>query len=193
MENTQNYAADPLFLTGPFGPYYLSPLSLAVDNGSVLATVVYPENDLLAPINIPFDYVFATSMAGQPLAWFEGSNLPRELSYVSKTISEYKKVWNDFHKGYILPVGEMPDGKSWTGFQSITNEKSGYFLVFRENSNNEIKQLKTYLKPDTKLKMICITGMGEDYILSADQNGYLSFHLPKVFSFALYKYNLASD
>ena len=150
----------------------------------------YPENDLLAPINIPFDYVFATSMAGQPLAWFEGSKLPRELSYVSKTISEYKKVWNDFHEGYILPVGEMPDGKSWTGFQSITNEKSGYFLVFRENNDNAMSEIKTYLKPNIHLNMILISGSGEDEALQVDGTGNVKFFLPNAFSFALYLYNI---
>ena len=129
-------------------------------------------------------------MAGQPLAWFEGSNLPRKLSYVSKTISEYKKVWKDFHEGYILPVGEIPDGSSWSGFQSIIDDKSGYFLVFRENNDIAMSEIKTYLKPNIHLNMILISGSGEDEALQVDGTGNVKFFLPNAFSFALYLYNI---
>ena len=36
----------------------------------------YPKGDIYAPSQLPFDYQFAITMVGQPLAWFEGSSLP---------------------------------------------------------------------------------------------------------------------
>ena len=35
-------------------------------------------DDPFAPHRYSFEYLFATTMAGQPLAWFEASNLPEE-------------------------------------------------------------------------------------------------------------------
>ncbi|MDL2291650.1 alpha-galactosidase, partial [Bacteroides sp. OttesenSCG-928-F21] len=51
--------------------------------------------DIFAPANYSFEYLFATTMAGQPLAWFEGSGLPEEALTISKVISEYKKIQYD--------------------------------------------------------------------------------------------------
>ena len=38
----------------------------------------YDEEDPLRPSAVPFEYVFAVTMAAQPLAWMEASGLPEE-------------------------------------------------------------------------------------------------------------------
>lgn len=83
-------------------------------------------------------------MAGQPLAWLEASNLPDEAFSIRSLVEQYKKVQYDFHQGIILPIGDEPSGRSWTGFQSICNQvgngsddcnvKSGYLLIYREDN-----------------------------------------------------------
>jgi len=173
---------------------YVPPEKLQIEFLNILRnTAKYTENDPLAPSKIPFNYTFATTMAAQPLAWFEGSNLPAELDYIAQTISGYKKVWNDFHEGHILPIGGMPDGSSWTGFQSIINEGSGYFLVFREDNPNENTKLNAYFLSDINLKLTQICGSGSDNTERIDKSGGISFHLPSSFSFVLYKYETIPD
>ena len=92
------------------------------------------EGDTFAPSVYSFEYVFAVSMAGQPLAWMEASNLPEEAFDIAPVIKGYRDVSADFHSGVILPIGEEPSGRSWTGFQSICSDKEGYVLDYREAS-----------------------------------------------------------
>lgn len=60
----------------------------------------------------------------------------------------------DFHKGTILPIGEEPDGKSWTGFQSITNESEGYLLVLREAHPDGEALVDTFLPENTQIRLL---------------------------------------
>ena len=87
-------------------------------------------DDPFAPHRYSFEYLFATTMAGQPLAWFEASNLPEEAFGIRDLMEKYKKVQYDFHQGTILPIGEEPSGRSWTGFQSLCHSKNGYLLIY---------------------------------------------------------------
>ena len=81
------------------------------------------EGDPFAPSAYGFDYLFATAMAGQPLAWMEASNLPEEAFSVSGLLSGYREISAEFHSGMIFPIGDEPSGRSWTGFQSILSDK----------------------------------------------------------------------
>ena len=94
-------------------------------------------DDPFAPHRYSFEYLFATTMAGQPLAWFEASNLPEEAFGIRDLMEKYKKVQYDFHQGTILPIGEEPSGRSWTGFQSLCHSKNGYLLIYREDNARE--------------------------------------------------------
>ena len=149
----------------------------------------YPAGDSLAPVFIPVEYEFATTMAGQPLAWFEGSNLPSAAEKLIPVIKAYKTVWNDFHAGTILPIGSMPDGHSWTGFQSI-GAGHGYFLIYREKNGEGRHTFQTYLKPDQKISLVKICGSGMDMEADIESGRDLFFSLPTEFSFALYRYDI---
>ncbi len=98
-------------------------------------------NDPFGPANYSFEYLFAITMAGQPLAWMEGTNLPQEALLLREQVEKYRGFQHDFHQGIILPVGDMPDGRSWTGFQSI-REHQGYFNFFSRVSSFAILSCK---------------------------------------------------
>ena len=102
-------------------------------------------DDPFAPHRYSFEYLFATTMAGQPLAWFEASNLPEEAFGIRDLMEKYKKVQYDFHQGTILPIGEEPSGRSWTGFQSLCHSKNGYLLIYREDNAREETWVDTWL------------------------------------------------
>ena len=76
----------------------------------------YPTDDPFAPAHYSFDYLFATAMAGQPLAWLEATHLPDEAFQTASLVRLYRKHRAAFHRGIILPVGDEPSGRSWTGF-----------------------------------------------------------------------------
>ncbi len=155
---------------------------------------MYDGMDPLRPSALPFDYVFATAMAGQPLAWMETSGLPEEAFQVSTTIESYKEVMKTFHQGYIFPIGEMPDGYSWTGFQSISDQHSGYFLIYREYNDHESCAIQTYIKGDRKkVRLEKILGYGSDFECNAGHDGRIVFRLPSKCSFALFHYIVVPD
>ena len=144
-------------------------------------------NDVFAPQNYSFEYLFAITMAGQPLAWFEGSGLPAQASGIVNYIEPYRKIQHDFHCGVILPIGDEPSGKSWTGFQSISGDK-GYLLIFRENNPVGKITLKTWLPGGVAVRFSLITGSGSDFDCTPDHHGYIEAELTDINSFALYRY-----
>ncbi len=150
----------------------------------------YDENDPLRPVVVPFDYIFATAMAAQPLAWFEATGLPAEAFGISPLVESYKKVMGKFHEGYIFPIGHVPDGCSWTGFQSVKDESSGYFLVYRENNDSGSAMIETCLPPERLVKLEKILGYGSSFEFITGESGEITFHLPRKFSFGLFRYEV---
>ncbi len=148
-------------------------------------------DDPFAPSKYSFDYIFATSMAGQPLAWMEASNLPEEAYGTASLLKTYGKVMANFHKGCILPIGEEPSGKSWTGFQSILKDgKKGYFIVYRELNDRQSASLSTWLEPGVKVRFEKIAGDDESFEAVSDEHGAVRFSLPAENTFAMYRYEV---
>ncbi len=149
----------------------------------------YEEADPLKPSAIPFDYIFAITMAGQPLAFLESTGLPEEAFEIKPIIESYKNIMSAFHQGYIFPIGEIPDGSSWTGFQSVSDDKSGYFLIFRENNEIEAFLMRTYLPGGLKIRLKKILGYGDSFVCITNDKGEIEFHLPGTFNYALFHYS----
>ncbi len=150
----------------------------------------YCPDDVLAPINIPFDYQFVSTLIAQPLAWFEGSKLPEEAFSLSELIGQYKKHMDALHKGHILPIGQEPSGTTWTGFQSVVNQNEGYFLVLKEYNNEPEKLMKTWLHPSAKIKLTKLLGQGKGFDSVVNQKSEILFKLSGQWSYALYKYQI---
>lgn len=149
----------------------------------------YEKEDVFAPVKYSFDYLFATTMAAQPLAWMDVADLPEEALATQKLIKKYKLIQHDFHQGIILPIGDEPSGKSWTGFQSIGDGK-GYFLIFREKNEEQEGNLKVYLNPGSRIGLTPVLGEGTTMKQRVSADGVLSINLLKENSFVLYQYNI---
>ncbi|MDD6209592.1 MAG: alpha-galactosidase [Bacteroidales bacterium] len=146
-------------------------------------------NDPFAPQNYAFSYLFAITMAAQPLAWFEGSNLPEEALDIKNSIVPYKKIQHEFHSGTILPIGEEPSGKAWTGFQSIDGDK-GYFIFYRENNPEEHAYVNTWLPEGIRISCTPILGSGTPFTATTGKQGSIKVKLKDKNTFALYRYTI---
>lgn len=146
-------------------------------------------SDPFAPSNYTFEYLFAITMAAQPLAWFEGTGLPKEALQLGESVAKYKKVQHDFHQGTILPIGEEPSGKSWTGFQSIHKDR-GYLIVFRENTPDGTGILETWLPEKVKIQLKPLLGNGKPMIQTTGRKGALKVALPAINDFVMYSYTI---
>lgn len=150
----------------------------------------YDANDPFAPSKYSFDYLFAITAAAQPLAWMEAANLPQEAFSTASLIEDYKKIQHELHSGIILPIGEEPSGRSWTGFQSMVQPDKGYFIVYREDNNRQKAYLKTWLSAGTQVSMQKIAGDGKSFTTTVDQDGRIAFTLPDKNQFTIYLYTI---
>lgn len=142
------------------------------------------------PASYSFDYVFATAMAAQPLAWMEASNLPEEAFDVAPLIKDYLKIAPSFHEGVILPIGEEPSGRSWTGFQSV-KENKGYVIVYRERNQRNEAEMETWFEKGAKISFHLELGQGADFDAVASDKGRVRFSLACKDSFAVYSYTVS--
>ena len=125
----------------------------------------------------------------QPLAWFEGSNLSDKGYEIAPLIQRYKEVQAEIHSGMIFPVGDEPSGRSWTGFQSILDDNTGYLLVFREYNEMGQGELQLYDATGKTFTFEKILGYGESFKQTAKNDGKITFTLPGMNRFVLYKYH----
>lgn len=149
----------------------------------------YPAEDPLAPAKVSFAYAFAVAMMAQPLAWFEGTGLPEEAFAIAPLLRVWREHAGQFHAGTTLPVGEEPDGFSWTGFQSMTGEGKGYLLVLRERTGETATDLATWLEPGCRVRLACLAGEGTEGVFTVDAQGRLPVSLAHPFSFAFHRYS----
>lgn len=150
----------------------------------------YPAGDPFAPVNYSFDYLFAITMAGQPLAWMEAANLPEEAFSTGILIKKYHSVQHDFHKGTILPVGEEPSGRSFTGFQSVISSSEGFLLLYRESTHESARTIDTWLPEGTDVLLTPVLGNAEKAKISVAEHGRIRVTMPHPDSFAMYRYRV---
>lgn len=150
----------------------------------------YPPDDRFAPFWYDFSYLFAITMPAQPLAWLEASNLPEEAFQIKELVDVYKTVMGEFHDGIILPIGNEPDGCSWTGFQSIVSETSGFFLVFREYTSDGSAPMETFLPRGSWVKFDPVAGDAKECLRHVSERGSVDIKLDNPNSFALFRYEI---
>jgi len=150
----------------------------------------YGKDDPLAPARVPFGYAFAVTMMAQPLAFFEGTGLPEQAFEIAPFIKAYRQHQSRIHQGTILPIGSEPNGTSWTGFQSILNDKEGYLLIFREYNQTCRQEIKLYDLAGRKIQCQHICGQGKDFPAEVKSDNRVTFALPAPHSFGLYRYQV---
>ena len=94
---------------------------------------IYDKEDIFCPSVYSADYIFASVMVSNPLLWMEMSSLDNEqLRQLSDIISVYKNERYKMTKGIVTPIGNCPDGKSYTGFQIDLQNGHGYLILLKE-------------------------------------------------------------
>lgn len=150
----------------------------------------YPADDAFAPKNYAFDYLFAIAMVAQPLAWFEGTGLPAEAFSTGQLVRTYRRHQTDLHAGQIFPIGSEPSGTSWTGFQSIANDREGHLLVFREATPDGQRTVRTWLPAGKRVRLEPVAGARKAVEVAVTAEGGVPVSLPTPNSFGWYRYRV---
>ncbi len=149
----------------------------------------YPANDPLSPAKYSFDYLFALTMPGQPLAWMEARNLPEEAFGLSRLVKIYQKYSREWHGGHIFPIGEEPSGTQWTGFQSLQDSStSGYVLIFRENNGQRQMPFHLMQLAAGTYRFTLLAGSGKSFTTALTARRTVQFSLAQPRSFGWYRY-----
>ncbi len=160
---------------------YVDPLRLRMEFLNNARNAEKYGDDPLAPARYTPDALFATVMFANPLGWFEVSNLPTNyLASVSAMVKVWKRERTQLFSGNILPIGDAPDGNTWTGFASVTqNGGASYILLFRELNPNAEWTLDLKMFPGKIRRVTRLAGKG-NATLSGNR---LSVRIPETLAF----------
>jgi hypothetical protein len=99
----------------------------------------YEKGDVFAPENYDLDYLFASVMLSNPLFWMEMQFLSdKRRKELQRIIPIYKELREEFADADVVPIGDMPSGRSFTGFEVRKCGKTKYLLLFRESAEEDI-------------------------------------------------------
>jgi hypothetical protein len=105
----------------------------------------------------------------------------------------YKTVQKEIFTGFVFPIGNEPDNKSWTGFQSVNQNSTttGYLTIFRELNNTETNaKLKLrFLKPGQKIEQTNLQTK-EKVTKIVDENSEVSFFIENPADFLFLKWRV---
>lgn len=150
--------------------------------------------DVLSPSACGMEYAFAITMFANPLAWMEQTGLDEEsVATLERIVPQYRAVQSDILAGHVLPIGEEPNGTTWTGFQSIGSNNSGYLLIIKEWNTGDAHRYRLWNLKNQVLQLESILGSGLQQQVEVDAEGYATFELDGPFAYALFKYTQAND
>ena len=138
------------------------------------------------------DYLVAQTLMGSPIFFQEThyySDKAREQ--IKPLIKAYKSVRDQMYKGYVFPIGEEPDNKSWSGFQNYNSESDlGFLTIFRQIENNETnKTIKLKFIENTQLELTNLM-TGEKRVVIAGPKGEVSFEIEKAADYLFFQYKV---
>jgi alpha-galactosidase len=94
--------------------------------------------DPFAPERYSIDYLYAMTLVGHPLAWMEVQHLdPDDRRELKKVADWHADNHQRLMSADIVPIGDLPDGRSWSGFRFDFPDGSQGVLVFRDNSQED--------------------------------------------------------
>ncbi|MFA9379759.1 MAG: alpha-galactosidase [Acetanaerobacterium sp.] len=94
--------------------------------------------DALMPCRCGQDYAAACTLFASPLAWMEPSVLNEQnKKLIERPLKATQSVREEIASSLVLPIGDIPNGAHFTGFQAMVDENSGYLLLLKERSGGE--------------------------------------------------------
>ncbi len=90
----------------------------------------------------PHDYCLAQTLMSSPI-FFQETHYYTEAARenLRPLIKLYKEHRNRMFQGYVFPIGDKPDNRSWSGFQNHDPEShQGYVILLRQLHNSSTKR-----------------------------------------------------
>lgn len=167
--------------------HYVDPIRLRFEFLNNSRNKHFYNNDSLAPEVYDSDYLYATVMFASTLVWLEVQNYPDNyFKPVNKLIKIWKQYRDIIYSGTIYPIGDQPDGTSWTGFCSQSSDgRLVFVLIFRELNKESEHEFKLPLQPLEKLTVKKLAGNGT----AKFRNNTLQVKIPKNLNYLFMQIN----
>jgi hypothetical protein len=129
----------------------------------------------------PETYCVATGLMGIP----EFMAMPRfyqpeDRKKVGDLMKIYKTVQKDIFTAYVFPIGNEPNNKSWSGFQSVNQNciNSGYLTIFRElmNEQQQFNLPLNFVKSGDRIEIIDLL-TNKKTVQRVDKNAAIEFRI----------------
>ncbi len=137
-------------------------------------------------------YSVAIALMGSPMFFCLTQYYPEEdRTKIKHILTAYKRVRDELFKGYVFPIGDKPDNRSWTGFQDVLpGTATGYLLLFRELRNDKDTQaVRLNFIRGRRLELTnLLTGKKETVLV--DKSGYAKFTMANPADFRFYRYTI---
>lgn len=151
----------------------------------------YPFGDPFAPEHYSMDYLFAITLPASPLIWMEMTHLPeKDAKALQKIIRAYLPHQSQIARADCRPIGEKPDGQSFTGFQLDSGEEGGYLLLFREYTEESegVFHIPDWQEKNISMEMLCSNQEKTAVLGISGENVRLHFPEKRCYAFVRYRY-----
>ncbi|MCG8310119.1 MAG: alpha-galactosidase [Cytophagales bacterium] len=136
-------------------------------------------------------YVVAIALMSSPIFFQETHYYSEEArKEIKPLLSVYKKHREEMYAGYVFPLGDVPDNKSWTGFQNHNPKThSGYLTIFRELNNSDTsKKLSLKFLGNKTIRLTDLTTDLDEVLILKD--GEAGFTIKNPADFKYFKYEV---
>lgn len=134
------------------------------------------------------EYLLGTVMFANPLFWESVAAIsPESKERMKPILALYKQHQAAIYAGHIFPIGEMPDGVAWTGFQSHDPQTGGgYMIVYREDNPSATHRfMPKFVSGPVRFESI--TDDAPSFTAEHAEEG-IEINLPESRAFRLYRY-----
>lgn len=139
-------------------------------------------------------YCVAITLMSTPLFFCETHFYDQSArDEIRPVLAAYKKVRDDICRGLVHPVGNKPDGGSWTGFEcELPAEQRGFFTLFREPGNTE--NTHRYCLPHLAGHSLQLENLltGESWAAPVDEDGGMTITIENAGEFSFLIYSIES-
>jgi len=126
-------------------------------------------------------YCTAIALMSTPLFFCETHFYSmRARDEIRPLLVAYKNVRADIYRGMVHPIGDKPDGTSWTGFEcELLGENRGFFMLLREpgSTNPSYAYSLAHLAGKTLLLKNLLNG--ETWTVVLDGTGMMAVKIDK--------------
>jgi hypothetical protein len=137
-------------------------------------------------------YCFAMGLPFVPCFFQSAQYLDQEgRTELKDLIKIYKASREDIFTSFTFPIGNLPDNESWTGFQMVSQQRDGgYLLVFRELHNTEPKHAIQLKFLAGKTITLTDTKTGVEQTAQVGPDGTVTLEIPQPADYRLLKYSV---